>query len=87
MNNNDLVDNDSGQRTDNRPLLALVGKVPVKVSAENGPIHIGDLLVASSTPGHAMRAGSNPAPGTVIGKALDNLESGTGVILLLINLQ
>jgi hypothetical protein len=69
------------------PQLALVGTVPVKVSAENGAIHPGDLLVASATPGHAMRAPANPAPGTVIGKALGNLESGTGVIQMLAMLR
>jgi hypothetical protein len=67
--------------------LAVVGVVPVKVSAENGPIHPGDLLVASSTPGHAMKAGANPAVGTVIGKALGGLEAGTGVLSALIMLQ
>ncbi len=50
--------------------LAVVGVVPVKASAENGPIVPGDLLTSSSTPGHAMRAGSDPPIGTVIGKAL-----------------
>jgi hypothetical protein len=87
MNNNDLADNDTGERTDGRPLLALVGQVPVKVSAENGPIQPGDLLVASSTPGHAMRAGDDPPQGTVLGKALGALEEGTGVIEMLVMLQ
>jgi hypothetical protein len=68
---------------DMRPALALVGRVPVKVSAENGPIAIGDLLVSASTPGHAMRDG-DPAAGTVIGKALEALPSGTGTILVLV---
>lgn len=67
--------------------LAIVGVVPVKASAENGPIAPGDLLITSSTPGHAMRAGSNPAVGTVIGKALESLEEGTGVIQMLVTLQ
>ncbi len=67
--------------------LAVVGVVPVKASAENGPIQPGDLLVASSTPGHAMKAGSSPSVGTVIGKALESLESGTGVIQILVMLQ
>ncbi len=87
MNNNDLTDNDTGERTDTRPLLALVGIVPVKVSAENGPILPGDLLVASSVPGHAMRAGPNPPAGSVIGKALEPLAEGTGVIRMLVMLQ
>jgi len=67
--------------------LAIMGVVPVKASAENGPIRPGDLLVASATPGHAMRAGPNPPQGTVIGKALEGLEKGTGVIQMLVVLQ
>ena len=67
--------------------LAIVGVVPVKASAENGPIRPGDLLVTSSTPGHAMRAGATPAVGTVIGKALGSLDEGTGVIRMLVTLQ
>ena len=69
--------------------LAIVGVVPVKVSAENGAIRGGDLLVTSSVPGHAMKAGPNPALGTVIGKALGKLDAaqGTGVIKMLATLQ
>ena len=69
------------------PQLALAGRVPVKVSAENGSIRPGDLLVASSTPGHAMRAPANPVPGTVIGKALGRLEKGAGRMDLLVMLR
>ena len=67
--------------------LAVVGVAPVKVSAENGSIQPGDLLTSSGMPGHAMRAGENPPTGTVIGKALQALESGTGVIQMLVVLQ
>lgn len=67
--------------------LAVVGVVPVKVSAENGAIRPGDLLVASATPGHAMKGGANPPLGTVIGKALDKLDLGVGVIKMLATLQ
>jgi len=67
--------------------LAVVGIVPVKASAENGPIRPGDLLVAAATPGHAMRAGANPPVGSVIGKALEGLEKGTGVIRILVMLR
>jgi hypothetical protein len=49
-----------------RPLV-LAGRVPVKVSLENGPIKIGDYLTPSSIPGVAMRANGI---GTVIGVAL-----------------
>ena len=74
------------QRDDQIP-VAVVGIVPCKVSAENGPISRGDLLVASSTPGHAMQAGPNPPQGTVIRKALEPLATGTGVIQILVTLQ
>jgi hypothetical protein len=66
--------------------MAVVGIVPCKVSAENGPIRPGDLLVTSATPGHAMRD-SDPGVGTVLGKALERLESGTGTIRVLVSLQ
>jgi len=48
--------------------LVLAGRVPVKVSLENGPIQIGDFLSPSSTPGVAMRAGDF---GPTIGIALE----------------
>lgn len=74
--------------------VALVGLVPVKVSAENGSISPGDLLTTSNTPGHAMKATpltingtSFYAPGTILGKAMGSLEKGTGVILILLTLH
>jgi hypothetical protein len=69
-------------------LVALTGRVYVKASAENGAIRPGDRLTTSSTPGHAMRvADESRAPGAVIGKAMGALESGTGLVLVLVNLQ
>jgi hypothetical protein len=67
--------------------LAVVGVVPVKASAEGGSIAPGDLLVSSSTPGHAMKAGAHPAVGTVIGKALEGLAGDRGVISMLVMLR
>jgi hypothetical protein len=67
--------------------VAIVGIVPCKVSAENGPIQRGDLLVTASTLGYAMRAGSSPPQGTVLGKALGELREGIGVIDILVTLQ
>jgi len=67
--------------------LAVVGIVPVKACTENGAIQPGDLLVSSSLPGHAMKAGSNPPMGTVIGKALQGLQEGTGIIIMLVMLR
>jgi hypothetical protein len=66
--------------------MAVVGIVPCKVSAENGPIRPGDLLVTSATPGHAMRD-DDPGVGTVLGKAMESLDSGTGLIRVLVTLQ
>jgi len=67
--------------------LALSGRVPVKVTSENGPIAIGDLLVSSSTPGHAMRCESiKDCYGAVIGKALEPLDGDEGEIMILISL-
>lgn len=66
--------------------MAVVGIVPCKVSAENGSIRPGDLLVTSATPGHAMRD-DDPRVGTVLGKALERLDSGTGTIRVLVTLQ
>jgi len=68
--------------------LAVVGIVPCKVSTENGPIEVGDLLVASSTHGHAMKGTDRSRMmGAVVGKALGSLERGTGVIQVLVTLQ
>ncbi len=48
------------------------------------PIEANDLLMASSLAGHAMRTGENSKQGTVIGKALEPLREGTGVIRVLV---
>ncbi len=86
--NNDLADNDSGMRTDTRPLLALVGRVPVKVTDEGGPVRVGDLLTSSSTAGHAMRCRSRSAcAGATVGKALEPHSQGHGRVLALVSLQ
>ena len=88
LGNNDLTGNDSGRRTDQRPLLALVGRVPVNVTAEGGPIAVGDLLTSSGTPGHAMRcAERSRCAGAIVGKALEPWHEGTGRILALVTLH
>ena len=68
--------------------MAMIGIVPTKVSAENGPIRPGDLLVTSSTLGYAMKGTDrNRMLGAVIGKALGSLDSGSGVIEVVVALQ
>jgi hypothetical protein len=59
--------------------VAMLGIVPVKVTAANGPIHRGDLLTTSDIPGYAMLA-TNPQIGAVLGKAMGELLEGQGVI-------
>ena len=57
--------------------IALAGRVPVKVSNENGVIEPGDFLTSSSTPGVAMKA---TKAGPVIGQALESFSGGSGKI-------
>jgi hypothetical protein len=75
--------------------VGVIGVIPTKVSAENGAIRRGDLLVPSGTPGHAMRAepveinGIKLYPtGSVLGKALEEFAGpGTGLIRVLVNVK
>ncbi|MFZ0964787.1 MAG: hypothetical protein WAO35_28350 [Terriglobia bacterium] len=68
--------------------MAMLGVVPAKVTAENGPIHVGDLLVSSSQPGYAMKGTDRSRMlGAVIGKAMGSLDSGAGTIEVLVALQ
>jgi hypothetical protein len=55
--------------------VALSGRVPVKVSTENGPIKTGDSLTASSTPGIAMKA---TKAGVVLGVAMQDFNPSAG---------
>jgi hypothetical protein len=74
--------------SENRMPIALVGQVYCKADAQYGPIEVGDMLTTSPTTGHAMRA-ADPleAFGAVIGKALQSLRSGQGLVRILVALQ
>ena len=83
-----------GEGGPNRVLVATNGRVKVRVNANRSPIHIGDLLVTSNTPGVAMKSAPfhlhgqiMHRPGTIIGKALEPLAKGQGEILVLLSLQ
>jgi hypothetical protein len=74
--------------------IATTGRVKVRVDARTQAVRVGDLLVTSDLAGTAMR--SEPMaingrmfhqPGTIIGKALEPLETGIGEILVLLSLQ
>ena len=57
-----------------------------KVDATEAPIEVGDLLTSSNNPGHAKKA-TDPKLGSIIGKALEPLEQGTGYIAVFVNIQ
>jgi hypothetical protein len=82
-----LADNTGLSSPGTPVLLALNGRVPVKVSLENGPIEPGDYLTTSSTPGVAMKA---TRPGQMIGKALAGFDSpnpnAMGAVMTFVNL-
>lgn len=58
--------------SDNKTVVAIVGRVPAKFSLENGPIAVGDPLTTSSRPGVAMKA---TEAGQIIGYALQSSDS------------
>jgi hypothetical protein len=83
-----------GESGAGKVLVATTGRVKVRADATRCPIRVGDLLVTSDKAGLAMK--SEPVkvsgiemhrPGTLIGKALEPLEHGTGEILVLLSLQ
>jgi len=81
----ELPTDGSGPETEDSALLALIGVVPVKVTDEGGLIQPGDLLVTSSTPGHAMRWDHDyGSPCNLVGKALESLTEESGIILALL---
>jgi hypothetical protein len=71
-----------------RVAIALIGKVFCKADASYAPIQLGDLLTTSPTPGHAMTATDQQrAFGAVIGKALGGLDSGQGLVPVMVALR
>src|SRR5262249_15130008 len=71
------LNNQAGRRA----ALALMGSVYCKCDAGYAPIAAGDLLTTSVTVGHAMRAvDADKKIGTIVGKALAPLSSGTGLM-------
>lgn len=62
--------------------IALVGRVPVKISSENGAVEVGDRITPSSAPGVGMRASDGDL---AIGIALEEFsDSGVGSVLVLV---
>lgn len=75
--------------TDRRRMpIALLGKVYCMVDAGYAAVEAGDLLTSSPTAGHAMKAvDATQAFGAVIGKALQPMRAGRGLVPILVTLQ
>lgn len=84
-----MVLTQKGSVADGKHAVAMTGRVWCYCDADaNGVINAGDLLTTSNTPGYAMRVRSGDnADGATIGKAMSSLESGHGLVLVLVNLQ
>lgn len=78
----------AGSVADGKHPVALTGRVYCHVDASYGAVAPGDLITTSDTPGHAMKVNDHArARGAVIGKAMTGLESGRGLVLVLVSLQ
>jgi hypothetical protein len=73
-----LAGDNSKLITSKKTVVGLVGRVPVKVSLENGPIAVGDPITSSSTKGVAMRA---TKAGQIIGYALEKADQKGKVLV------
>ena len=68
--------------------VTLSGTVYCRVTRANGAIRAGDLLTSSAVSGHAMRVTDHGAAhGAVIGKAMEDFDGESGLIMVLANLQ
>ncbi|MHC5111918.1 MAG: hypothetical protein ACYTHJ_18800 [Planctomycetota bacterium] len=77
-----------GSEADGGLPVALTGRVYCYVDATQGAVEPGDMLTTSNTPGHAMKVTDyDVAQGAIIGKAMTGLDSGRGLVLVLVNLQ
>ena len=69
-----------------RAPVALIGRAYCKVDATFAPIRPGDLLTTSPTAGHAMKVlDRTRAIGAIVGKALDGIDDGRGMIQILVS--
>ena len=78
----------TGSIADGAMPIALTGRVWTKCDATSSSIKPGNTLTTSSRPGYAMAATDyDRSRGAIIGKALTGLDSGTGLVLVLIQPQ
>ena len=74
----------SGLQGDHVVTVALIGRVPVKVT---GVIRKGDLMVSAGNGRARACTIASPKVGTIIGKALENFDGGEGTIEIVIGKQ
>ncbi len=86
--NPSVIINNSGAEKKIYP-VALAGKALCRIDARERPVKSGDLIVTSNTPGCGMAGviDSFNKIGSVIGKALDSLNEGIGLIPVFITHQ
>lgn len=76
--------NDDMFKEDVKLPIALAGRVPLKVSNENGPIEIGDHITLSDVPGVGMKALES---GNTVGIALEPMYSNADTIEVFVKLE
>lgn len=74
---------DDANLTDGKPIVSS-GKVKVRVTAATGKIKAGDYITSSKTPGLGQKATKS---GYALGTALENLDSGTGLITVALGIR
>ena len=79
VSGNPAVTMNAGLKGDHTALLALIGRVPVKVQ---GHIEKGDLMVCAPN-GYAI-ANNFARAGTIIGKALEDFDGESGIIEIVV---
>jgi len=83
-----VVMGQKGTEADGDVPVALTGRVYCWADASHGAIEPGDLLTSSTTPGHAMKVTDyERSNGAILGKAMSSLDSGKGLVLVLVTLQ
>jgi len=73
-----------GLEAPNRRLLALAGRIPVKIASNSASISAGDLITSSSEPGRGRKA--NPGD-LIMGRALENWTPNLGKDRILVLVQ
>jgi hypothetical protein len=72
------------QSADGDLTIATAGVALCRVDASSAAIEVGDLLMASSIEGHAMKLDGSVPKAAILGRAVDPLSVGSGLIRVLL---